>query len=66
MSTTCMKSGMPRRDQGGFTLIELLVVIAIVAILAVLLLPVLSKAKDRALVTQCAGNLRQWGLAVTM
>jgi prepilin-type N-terminal cleavage/methylation domain-containing protein/prepilin-type processing-associated H-X9-DG protein len=57
-----LDSSGPRKDR-AFTLLELLVCVVILAVLAAILLPALTRARDKARAIVCVSNLRQWGLA---
>ncbi len=52
------------RRRFGFTIIELIAVVAIVGLLVAMLAPAVQSARDAARRMQCAGNLRQIGLAL--
>jgi prepilin-type N-terminal cleavage/methylation domain-containing protein len=61
MKTSLLRA---RRSRRAFTLIELLVVIAIIAILAAMLLPALSKSKEKAKIAQAKTEMSQLVTAI--
>ena len=62
MITTRPQQKIVRKS--AFTLIELLMVITIIAILSTLLMVVINQVRYQARTTQCAVQLRQWGVSL--
>lgn len=60
-------SAVPRRSAAaGFTIVELIVVMAIVGVLVALAIPAVTRAREAAKRTQCANNLRNIALALSL
>jgi prepilin-type processing-associated H-X9-DG protein/prepilin-type N-terminal cleavage/methylation domain-containing protein len=53
-----------RRFGAAFTIVELLVVIAIIGVLVALLTPAIHAARESSRRTECASNLRQFGIGM--